>query len=326
MLFNLVVPTLGVLLPFLAQQAASFNPSWGYTLFGALGHPHEQMTYQGLTDKYLEYFDIGEFSVTNSMDLARNQIIAGTKIVDKHGDVEAELSEAHCDDESLQLCHERLKSNLTVIRTLLKAGNVGQARDNLGRMLHTLQDFYSHSNWIELGMTDISHNLVQQWPLEKLVDDTKKMPSCINCTYPGTPDFAVDWELRWDDYARTKAVSRPGAITPDPMSAVTKGIIAFLMGLKKFSVSIIKPIAKRYLGAEVPEELIDALAGLGDSLLNVKPDCRANLKAQFTLPASQFLTTGYFGVDIATHSKHTPAGKCSQSRKSLLLINLNYLT
>jgi hypothetical protein len=226
------------------------------------------------------------------MDLARNQIIAGTKIVDKHGDVEAELSEAHCDDESLQLCHERPKSNLTVIRTLLEAGNVGQARDNLGRMLHTLQDSYSHSNWIELGMTDISHNLAQQWPLEKLVDDTKKMPSCINCTYPGTPDFAIDWELRWDDYARTKAVSRPGAITLDSMSAVTKGIIAFLMGLEKFSVSIIKPIAKRYLGAGVPEELIDALAGLGDSLLNVNLDCRANLKAQFTLPASQSLPRG----------------------------------
>ena len=34
-----------------------------------------------------------------------------------------------------------------------------QARQLLGQYLHTLQDFYSHSNWIELGKTEINDRL-----------------------------------------------------------------------------------------------------------------------------------------------------------------------
>ena len=30
------------------------------------------------------------------------------------------------------------------------------ARELLGQLFHTLQDFYSHSNWIEMGKTDIN--------------------------------------------------------------------------------------------------------------------------------------------------------------------------
>ena len=30
------------------------------------------------------------------------------------------------------------------------------ARELLGQLLHTLQDFYSHSNWVEMGKTDIN--------------------------------------------------------------------------------------------------------------------------------------------------------------------------
>ncbi len=34
-----------------------------------------------------------------------------------------------------------------------------QARQLLGQLLHTLQDFYSHSNWIELGKQEINDRL-----------------------------------------------------------------------------------------------------------------------------------------------------------------------
>lgn len=30
------------------------------------------------------------------------------------------------------------------------------ARELLGQLFHTLQDFYSHSNWVEMGKTDIN--------------------------------------------------------------------------------------------------------------------------------------------------------------------------
>ncbi len=37
--------------------------------------------------------------------------------------------------------------------------DLAQARQLLGQLLHTLQDFYSHSNWIELGKTEINDRL-----------------------------------------------------------------------------------------------------------------------------------------------------------------------
>ncbi len=40
-----------------------------------------------------------------------------------------------------------------------KSKDLSQARQLLGQLLHTLQDFYSHSNWIELGKTEINEHL-----------------------------------------------------------------------------------------------------------------------------------------------------------------------
>ena len=37
--------------------------------------------------------------------------------------------------------------------------DLSQARKLIGQFLHTLQDFYSHSNWIELGHTEINVHL-----------------------------------------------------------------------------------------------------------------------------------------------------------------------
>ena len=35
--------------------------------------------------------------------------------------------------------------------------NLTRARISLGQLFHTLQDFYSHSNWIEMGHTDVNY-------------------------------------------------------------------------------------------------------------------------------------------------------------------------
>jgi len=37
--------------------------------------------------------------------------------------------------------------------------NLNEARGLIGDLLHTLQDFYSHSNWIEMGRTDINERI-----------------------------------------------------------------------------------------------------------------------------------------------------------------------
>ncbi|CAL8360954.1 unnamed protein product [Merluccius merluccius] len=67
-------------------------------------------------------------------------------------------------------------------QTLLsvRAGEHQSARRSLGQLFHSLQDFYSHSNWVEMGQRDIYHHLLQ--PEEPAVpvahDDT---PTCMEC-------------------------------------------------------------------------------------------------------------------------------------------------
>ena len=55
---------------------------------------------------------------------------------------------AHCDDENLDGCSQRLNTKLNNVITQLAACNKKDALKEMGRGLHTLQDFYAHSNWV----------------------------------------------------------------------------------------------------------------------------------------------------------------------------------
>eukprot|EP00079_Xenopus_tropicalis_P029372 XP_012824701.1 PREDICTED: von Willebrand factor A domain-containing protein 7 isoform X2 [Xenopus tropicalis] len=67
------------------------------------------------------------------------------------------------------LCHfdsERLKQGNRLLLRMrdqllvsVKAKEYEGARDRLGQILHSLQDFYSHTNWVEMGNTDIHPDL-----------------------------------------------------------------------------------------------------------------------------------------------------------------------
>ncbi|KAK5045952.1 hypothetical protein LTR84_008738 [Exophiala bonariae] len=96
------------------------------------------MTEKGVKSIYVPYF--GMAKITSSMDTARQEIIKGTMIVDQAGDAEALMSEAHCDDEQLEACSQKLIKLRQEIPKLLTKGQVGLARAKLGRALHTLQD------------------------------------------------------------------------------------------------------------------------------------------------------------------------------------------
>ena len=41
--------------------------------------------------------------------------------------------------------------------------DIADARNAFGQLLHTVQDFYSHSNWVELGQTDLVENGLNLW-------------------------------------------------------------------------------------------------------------------------------------------------------------------
>ncbi|XP_030237572.1 von Willebrand factor A domain-containing protein 7 isoform X2 [Gadus morhua] len=82
---------------------------------------------------------------------------------------------------------ERVDGATAVLRqawsqTLLsvRATQHQSARRSLGQLFHSLQDFYSHSNWVEMGQRDIYHHLLQ--PEETAVPVAQEATlTCMEC-------------------------------------------------------------------------------------------------------------------------------------------------
>src|SRR5687768_10552457 len=74
---------------------------------------------------------------------------------------EFHVEEAHFDNESLDAGSSRLIDlKEEIIQLLLQSPPDGEeAQETLGRALHAVQDFYAHSNWVELGMTAVETRL-----------------------------------------------------------------------------------------------------------------------------------------------------------------------
>ena len=56
------------------------------------------------------------------------------------------------------------------------------ARESLGRLLHTLQDFYSHSNWIEMGNTNINNLIGVKENIGSVADRNQATCTKNGCT------------------------------------------------------------------------------------------------------------------------------------------------
>jgi len=195
----------------------------------------------------------------------------------------------------------------------MSAGHVGWARNKLGRALHTLQDFYSHSNWVELGLGDsigISQKLgvPSNGPELELPVAPVGFETCKNCTYPTSDIEQV--QLDWI------ATCRRATIGDEPMSMLNKAMVATCQGISAFGPSIIMgtiggliplvfPTSPRGRLLELASSILESL-GLGQ----IYADCKDNLLPGLTATEPKYLTTGYFGTKTplgATWQK----GKCS---------------
>lgn len=89
-----------------------------------------------------------------------DQFWASFKVKGEKIDLVGELSEptAHCDDELIDQCRKRIKDlKESVIKKLRNyiadddPQKLGHARGDLGKAIHTIQDFYAHSNYADLN-------------------------------------------------------------------------------------------------------------------------------------------------------------------------------
>ncbi|KAM4742986.1 von Willebrand factor A domain-containing protein 7 isoform 1-T5 [Anableps anableps] len=86
----------------------------------------------------------------------------------------------HFDSERLDGSIALLREFWTQIVLSVQAKEYERARYSLGQLFHSLQDFYSHSNWVEMGKKSIYLHLLQ--PEEPAVPVAKEdTPTCEDC-------------------------------------------------------------------------------------------------------------------------------------------------
>ena len=89
---------------------------------------------------------------------------------------------SHFDAEKLIESNRRVIQQKALIFTALQKRNYKLARALTGRILHTVHDFYSHSNWVEMGKREIN-KLIGTSEFEKsaIVNDINERTCNDNC-------------------------------------------------------------------------------------------------------------------------------------------------
>nr|XP_055060966.1 von Willebrand factor A domain-containing protein 7-like [Misgurnus anguillicaudatus] len=92
----------------------------------------------------------------------------------------------HFDSEKFSEGRDIITKGVAKVKVNLKERNYLSARKSLGAVTHTLQDFYSHSNWVELGYNVSFSALIKpDLPLNNTADPkTATCKSCVddNCS------------------------------------------------------------------------------------------------------------------------------------------------
>ncbi|KAJ0050442.1 hypothetical protein NL108_003664, partial [Boleophthalmus pectinirostris] len=86
----------------------------------------------------------------------------------------------HFNSEAFLEGRSLITEGVAAIKANIRNENFQAARETLGKILHTLQDFYSHSNWVELGHKEPYLSLIRQdLPIENIADIST--PTCSDC-------------------------------------------------------------------------------------------------------------------------------------------------
>jgi hypothetical protein len=110
--------------------------------------------YTDLLILYRDYY--GRLLTFKGVALANS--IAALQVIDIGVDTgtTGKLALAHFDSEQMEEGNERVITLTASLYSKLNSGNYTDALTLTGQVLHTIQDFYSHTNWVEMGNTNIN--------------------------------------------------------------------------------------------------------------------------------------------------------------------------
>ncbi|XP_014327674.2 von Willebrand factor A domain-containing protein 7-like [Xiphophorus maculatus] len=118
----------------------------------------------------------------------------------------------HFHSEAFLTGRDLITQGLSSLKASVKEQNFQAARNTLGRICHTLQDFYSHSNWVELGRTAAYSALIRpDQPLENLAGPD--VPTCKSCAGLSCKDnilpAVLEQGLLTSGYYSTESPAKP---------------------------------------------------------------------------------------------------------------------
>ena len=203
--------SLGVAALVVAWTSDGVVAFWPWDLRVILGSSIFDETHQSITKKAMTELDSEFFSITSltqSMKDAIDETIEANAGVD---DIQ-KFGFWHFDGESFPNGRDRVVAlKAQVISQLQNSSDGAAARQSLGQALHTLQDFYSHSNWIELGHSSPNSAITASGPLS--FSGSGERTCADRILLPGTGGTLVTTKLTsgyYHDENEVKPVPDPG--------------------------------------------------------------------------------------------------------------------
>ncbi|XP_062329348.1 von Willebrand factor A domain-containing protein 7-like [Osmerus eperlanus] len=192
------VPLVFLLIPFLQKGALGFKP---ISLFESDSKNHQQITVAAILETTLQVCrDVAiaegrdfssaprplttegvalacQSSGSESFSSAQSNLKWSNALVDAW---KLFSPRYHFDSETFEEGRKLITDGMSVVKKSIDQGNLQAAREKLGEISHTLQDFYSHSNWIELGNTLPHPSLIRSDISIGPVAD-RSTPTCRSC-------------------------------------------------------------------------------------------------------------------------------------------------
>jgi hypothetical protein len=131
-----------------------YNQTNGSTLVNLTKSNNE---YYDLTNLYKDYYNVTicDLEAKKTIRYILKPYVALVDLDPKTKD----MPYAHFDAETFINSNQRVIDFTKNINTALDSKDYSYALKLSGIILHTIQDFYSHSNWIEKGETDINYSI-----------------------------------------------------------------------------------------------------------------------------------------------------------------------